>query len=186
MDIFSIFIISIGLAMDCFTVAIAGGINAKKINFSHIFRMAFMFGFFQAVMPLIGFFAGIKFSNYIKDIDHWVAFVILGFVGIKMIHESLSEDANKKYSNPFKWHALIILSLATSIDALATGIIFVSFPQLIWIAIGIIGITSFVFSIFGVLIGVHFGNHLTFKFEIAGGIILILIGSKILIEHLFF
>lgn len=185
MDILSIFLIAIGLAMDCFAVAIAAGINTKKIKFTDIFKMSLMFGLFQGIMPLIGFFAGFNFSTYFKDVDHWLAFVILCFIGLKMLHESFSEE-EKESGNPFKWKTLLILSFATSIDALATGLIFVSIPAFICKAIIIIGITSFVFACVGVLIGHHFGKHFTFKVEILGGIILIFIGTKILIEHLYF
>jgi manganese efflux pump family protein len=193
MDFISISIIGIGLAMDCFAVSISKGICAKKFNLSKTLRMAFLFGLFQAIMPLIGFYAGIGFSEFIKTFDHWVAFGLLSIIGIKMIVEGLKlEDCNcdedckcKKDPDPFRWKILLSLALATSIDALATGVVFVPYPNYIWKAIAIIGSISFTFACLGMVIGIVFGKRFTFKVEILGGVILVLIGTKILIEHLF-
>ena len=186
MDILSIIIIGIGLAMDCFAVSVSKGIHVKKYFFWQTFRMAFLFGLFQAVMPLIGYLAGAGFAEYVKSIDHWLAFGLLSLIGGKMIVEGLKpidQDSNKAV-NPFSWGSILSLSLATSIDAFATGIIFVPFSGLIWKAIAIIGVISFILTFFGMFIGVHFGKRFHLKVEMFGGLILIGIGLKILIEHL--
>ena len=188
MDILSIIIIGIGLAMDCFAVSISKGICVQKFNFANTLRMAFLFGFFQALMPLIGFIAGKTFIREMNSYDHWIAFGLLGIIGGKMLIEGLKPidpdcDINPK---PFRWKALLPLAIATSIDALATGIVFVPYPALIWISIAIIGGTSFIFSFIGMGIGIHFGKRFHFNVEILGGVILIGIGLKILIEHLYF
>ncbi len=188
MDILSIIIIGIGLAMDCFAVSISKGICVQKFNFANTLRMAFLFGFFQALMPLIGFLAGKTFIREMNSYDHWIAFGLLGLIGGKMLIEGLKPiDPDCDITpNPFKWKVLFPLAIATSIDALATGIVFVPYPVLIWISISIIGGTSFIFSFIGMGIGIHFGKRFHFNVEILGGVILIGIGLKILIEHLYF
>jgi putative Mn2+ efflux pump MntP len=187
MDLLSVIIIGIGLAMDCFAVSISKGIHAKKFYFRYTLRMAFMFGLFQAIMPLIGYMLGISFVNYMKAIDHWLAFGLLSLIGIKMIIEGYKPfDPDKdKSTHPFQWSTIITLALATSIDAFATGLVFVPFPDIILKAVFAIGLVSFLFTIFGMYIGVHFGRRFHLHVELIGGIILILIGTKILIEHLF-
>jgi putative Mn2+ efflux pump MntP len=186
MDILSIIIIGIGLAMDCFAVSISKGMHAKKHYFWLTFRMALLFGLFQATMPLIGYFAGSGFAEYMKSFDHWVAFGLLILIGGKMAIEGykpIDPDSDKTV-NPFKWSSLLSLALATSIDAFATGIVFIPYTNLIWTAITIIGITSFLFTFIGMYIGVHFGKRFHVKVEMIGGFILIGIGLKILIDHL--
>ncbi len=186
MDILSIIIIGTGLAMDCFAVSISKGICAKKFFFWLTFRMAFLFGLFQAIMPLIGYVAGVSFAQQMKSFDHWLAFGLLTLIGGKMLIEGLrspNPDCNNK-SNPFKWVSLLSLALATSIDALATGIVFIPYHNIIWLAVGIIGSISFAFTFIGMYIGIHFGKRFHFKVEALGGAILIGIGLKILIEHL--
>jgi len=186
MDIISIIIIGIGLAMDCFAVSVTKGICAKKYFFWLTFRMALLFGFFQAVMPFIGFNLGVSFAEEMKSFDHWVAFGLLGLIGGKMVIEGLKtpDPECTKVSNPFKWASLLSLALATSIDALATGIVFIPYPDSIWIAIAIIGSISFLFTLIGMYFGVHFGKRFHVKVEAIGGFILIGMGIKILIEHL--
>jgi putative Mn2+ efflux pump MntP len=186
MDILSIILIGIGLAMDCFTVAISKGIHTQKHFFWLTFRMAFLFGIFQAIMPLIGYVVGSGYAAYMRSIDHWVAFGLLSLIGGKMIFESLKtiDAESEKVTNPFAWASLLSLALATSIDAFATGIIFVPFPGIIWSAIIIIGLISFLFTFLGMYIGVHFGKQFHLNMEMIGGFILIGIGLKILIEHL--
>ena len=186
MDFLSIVILSIGLAMDCFAVSVSKGICVKQFYFGLTLRMALLFGLFQAVMPLIGFFAGISFTRQIETFDHWLAFVFLLLIGGKMIIEGLkAHDPDcDTTANPFKWTTLITLAFATSIDALATGIVFVSCPEMIWKAIVIIGLSSFSFTFIGMYIGIHFGRRFHLKVEVIGGVILIGIGLKILIEHL--
>ena len=186
MDILSIIIIGIGLAMDCFAVSVTKGIAAKEFLFWKTLRMAFLFGLFQAVMPLIGYLAGVSFAQKMESYDHWVAFILLSLIGSKMLIEGFknhdSDVENTK--NPFAWIALIPLAFATSIDALATGIVFIPYSNLIWIAIAIIGSISLIFGFIGMYIGVHFGKRFHVKVEVIGGLILIGIGFKILIEHL--
>jgi putative Mn2+ efflux pump MntP len=186
MDVLSIIIIGIGLAMDCFAVSISKGIHAKEHYFWMTFRMAFLFVLFQALMPLIGYELGSGYAIYMKSIDHWIAFGLLTLIGGKMVVEGFkpTDADSEKAINPFAWVSLLSLALATSIDAFATGIVFVPFPGLIWKAVAIIGIVSFIFTFFGVFIGVHFGKRFHLKVEMIGGIILIGIGLKILIEHL--
>ena len=188
MDILSIIIIGIGLAMDCFAVSISKGICVQKFSFSNTFRMAFLFGIFQAIMPIIGYLAGKAFIREMISYDHWIAFGLLGIIGGKMLIEGLKpiDPDCDIVPNPFKWRTLFTLAIATSIDALATGIVFVPYPALIWIAISIIGGISFIFSFIGMAIGIHFGKRFQFNVEILGGVILIGIGLKILIEHLYF
>jgi putative Mn2+ efflux pump MntP len=185
MDIISIVIIGIGLAMDCFAVSISKGICAKKFFFWHTLRMAFLFGLFQATMPLIGYAAGVSFATQMQSFDHWVAFILLSAIGGKMIFEGLKPlDPDCVSPNPFKWASLLPLAIATSIDALATGIVFIPYQSIIWKAISIIGGISLIFTFLGMYIGIHFGKRFHIKVEIYGGIILIGIGLKILIEHL--
>jgi len=186
MDILSIIIIAIGLAMDCFAVSISKGIHVQKFYWGMTLRMAVLFGLFQALMPLIGYLFGIGFAGYMKAFDHWIAFGLLTLIGGKMVIEGLKphDPDSDETPNPFKWSLLLSLSLATSIDALATGIVLIPYPGAIWEAIAIIGFISFLFTLTGMYIGVHFGKRFHFKVEILGGVILIGIGLKILIEHL--
>ena len=178
--------------MDCFAVSISKGMHAKKHHFWLTFRMALMFGLFQAAMPLIGYAAGSSFAQYMKQIDHWISFGLLLLIGVKMVVESLKvidhddddADDNNKLLNSFKWSTIFSLALATSIDAFATGIVFVPFPGLIWKAIVIIGLISIGFTFLGMYIGVHFGKRFHLNVEMIGGLILIGMGIKILIEHI--
>jgi len=186
MDYLSIIIIGIGLSMDCFAVSISKGILAKKLFFWLTFRMALLFGLSQAIMPLIGYQLGAGYAGYMKSIDHWVAFGLLSLIGGKMVIEGfkINDPETDKTSNPFAWASLLSLALATSIDAFATGIVFIPYHALIWKAIAIIGLTSFIFTFLGMYIGVHFGKRFHIKVEMIGGFILIGIGLKILVEHL--
>jgi len=186
MDFLSILLISIGLAMDCFAVSISKGICVGKFSMINTLKMAFLFGFFQGLMPLIGFYAGKSFIHELSSFDHWVAFALLGIIGGKMLIEGLKPiDPDCEITpTPFKLRLLISLAFATSIDALATGIIFIPFPEIILSAVLIIGVISFVFTFLGMGIGIRFGKRFKFNVEILGGIILIGIGTKILLEHL--
>jgi manganese efflux pump family protein len=176
--------------MDCFAVSISKGVCTRKMNWEMTIRMAFLFGLFQAMMPLIGFYAGIGFSEFIKTFDHWLAFGLLSIIGGKMILEGFkAQDCDcdcDTEPNPFRWKTLLSLALATSIDALATGIVFVPYPDYIWQSVAVIGSISFLFACIGMKIGVSFGKRFNIKVEVLGGIILIGIGLKILIEHLYF
>lgn len=183
MGIIEILLISIGLGMDSFAVSVCKGLSMKKMDWKKAIVIGLYFGGFQALMPVIGYFLGKGFENTIASIDHWVAFILLGFIGIKMIKDALkkeSENSNDKVD--FK--TMIVLAIATSIDALAVGITFAFLNVNIVQAVSIIGIVAFVLSMLGVKIGNIFGDKYEKKAELIGGIILILMGLKILLEHL--
>jgi putative Mn2+ efflux pump MntP len=181
-----IFVIAVGLSMDAFAVSITLGLSTEKIKIKQIIIPGLYFGIFQALMPFVGYFAGINFANKIQHLDHWIAFALLGFIGGKMIKDSFSKEEEKIEENPFKFVKMLILAVATSIDALAVGITFAFFKINIYIAIAIIGLTTFFISCGGVIIGKTFGARFKSKAELAGGLILVAIGLKIVIEHLFF
>lgn len=175
--------IAVGLAMDAFAVSVVSGSVYTKLRIRHALRMAFSFGAFQAVMPLLGYAAGNTFSNYIADYDHWVAFGLLVFVGGKMIYEAFQFE-EKTPQNPTRLLVLAALSIATSIDALAVGITFSLVTDHIITAVILIGIITFILSYIGYEIGKRIGHFFENKIEILGGVILIAIGLKILISHL--
>ena len=157
----------------------------KKMNWKKAITIGLYFGGFQALMPVIGYYLGSAFESLITNIDHWIAFVLLVFIGVNMIREALS-DEEEQTSASFGFKTMVLMAIATSIDALAVGITFAFLRVNIWMAITLIGCTTFVFSAAGVKIGNVFGNKYKAKAEIVGGVILIAIGCKILIEHLFF
>ena len=190
MSLFEIILIAIGLAMDCFAVSIASSICHGRLDWPKIVRMALFFGLFQGGMPLIGWGLGIGFAKYICAVDHWLALGILGYLGGKMIYESFkNNDEEEEISDsrsPYgSLRTVTILAIATSIDALATGLIFVPFGNLMFSASGIIAIVSFLFTLVGCVLGVTFGKRIKFNVEAIGGLILIGIGLKIFIEHMF-
>lgn len=182
-----IFLIGMGLAMDAFAVAICKGLGMTKLNKKQSAIIALFFGGFQALMPLIGWVLGIGFQQYITSIDHWIAFVLLAFIGGKMIYEAVKgdeEEAAEIKDAPLNYKELVIMAIATSIDALAIGITFAFLDTPIVPAIAIIGITTFIICLFGVVIGNFFGSKYKSKAELAGGLVLVLMGLKILLEHL--
>lgn len=182
MGIFSILLTGFALSMDAFAVSVTKGMTLKKINLSIATKIAFLFGLFQAVMPLIGWLFGMNFELYIRSIDHWIAVVLLSFLGIKMIIEAIKNDDNDN-STYLDNKELIILSIATSIDALAVGVIF-AFLNIDIIPICVsIGVITFLVCFIGVLIGKKIGSVFKNYAQIIGGIILILIGLNILNEH---
>lgn len=187
-----IWLLAIGLAMDCFAVSIASGIILKRTRWKPMLVMAFAFGLFQAIMPFIGWMCAKTFSHLIESVDHWIAFAILAFLGVRMILESVKEEESCQLFNPTKLKVVITMAVATSIDALAVGISFaflgVQEYTAILSPILIIGFVSFVMSLLGLIFGIQCGCGIArkLKAELWGGIILILIGTKILIEHLFF
>ncbi|MBQ8674550.1 MAG: manganese efflux pump [Bacteroides sp.] len=192
MSTIEIWLLAVGLAMDCFAVSIASGILLKRVRLRPMLVMAFFFGLFQALMPLIGWIGASLFSHLIEEIDHWIAFAILLLLGGNMVKESLKDDDCKHEFDPTRLKVVLALAVATSIDALAVG---VSFAFLGIKEMGdmlhpvlVIGLVSFLLSLTGLLFGIRFGCGLArrLKAELWGGIILILIGVKILIEHLFF
>ncbi|MCQ2478653.1 MAG: manganese efflux pump MntP family protein [Clostridia bacterium] len=184
MSFASLFLIAVGLSMDAFAVSVCKGLNMKKLNINQTLLISLFFGGFQALMPLIGYFLGQQFAEYIKQFDHYIAFILLAFIGGKMVIESLKHEETAD-SDTFKITELFILAVATSIDALAVGITFALLDNVsIWFSVSVIGITTFVLSLIGVFTGHKFGAVLKNKAELMGGIILILIGLKILLEHL--
>jgi len=184
MDIITIVLIAFGLAMDAFAVSITSGITIKNLKINHALTIAAFFGSFQAFMPLIGWLAGLSLTDYISGIDHWIAFGLLAFIGCKMIYESTRIESAHKETNPLNFHVLLLLSIATSIDALAVGVSFAFLQIAIATPIIIIGTITFALSFLGVFIGDKSGHLFENKIEIAGGIVLFAIGIKILLEHL--
>lgn len=178
--------------MDAFSVAITDGIVLNKaLKFRNALKIALFFGAFQAVMPCIGWGLGINFKSYIESIDHWIALVLLGFIGGKMIYEGLKNDVDaeedeENNKNPLDNKVLTMLAVATSIDALAVGVTLATTDFPILTAAGVIGAVAFVISVIGVYIGNKFGNLFGNKADIVGGLVLVGIGVKMLIEHLFF
>lgn len=185
MGILELILIAIGLSMDAFAVAVCQGLGMDRLNYKKSVMVALYFGVFQALMPVIGWLLGVKFERYIVSIDHWIAFALLSIIGIQMIMESRKiEDIkiSKDYSINHK--ELLLLAIATSIDALTVGITFAFLNVSIIQSVIIIGISTFILSILGVVIGNRFGLKYKNKAECIGGIILILIGLKVLLEHL--
>jgi len=181
-----IIFIAVGLSMDAFAVSITLGLSVQKPRLKEILLPGIYFGFFQALMPLVGFLAGTYFANKIQELDHWVAFVLLGCIGGKMIKDSFSKEEKKAEDNPFHFSKMLLLALATSIDALTVGITFAFFKISIITAIAIIGCTTFCIASCGVVIGNMFGTRFKSKAEFIGGAVLVALGLKIVIEHLFF
>lgn len=179
-----IFVIGIGLSMDAFAVSICKGLSMKKMNWRNAVIIGLYFGGFQALMPLAGYLLGVQFEGKIMAFDHWIAFVLLALIGINMIKESRCEEEKADDSVGFK--IMLGLAIATSIDALAVGVTFAFLKVAIVPAVLTIGFTTYVISIAGVKIGNVFGARYRSRAELAGGLILIGMGIKILVEHLFF
>lgn len=186
MGILEMILIGVGLAMDAFAVSVCKGLGMRKINYKHAFITALFFGGFQAAMPFLGWLLGTQFERYITAVDHWIAFLLLFFIGGKMIWEVIRERNTEEevIEEKFSYRQLVAESVATSIDALAVGITFAFLNTGIALPIAIIGVVTFVIAFSGVVIGNRFGARFKSKAELAGGIILVLIGVKILIEHL--
>ena len=184
MGIVEIIFIAIGLAMDAFAVSVCKGLSMKKMSWKKAIIIALYFGIFQALMPVIGYALGIGFEESIKFIDHWIAFGLLAFIGGNMIKEALSKEEDDNQNDNVNFKTMVVLAVATSIDALAVGVTFAFLNVNLIFAISIIGVLTFIISLLGVKIGNVFGDKFEKKAELAGGIILILIGLKILLEHL--
>jgi len=183
MKLIDIFLISISLAMDSFAVSVSKGLQLKRIKFSQIITVGLYFGLFQALMPIIGFFLGNSFKNFITAIDHWIAFVLLTTIGFNIIISTIT-NSPQNHNDKLDFKTMFILSLATSIDALAIGITFSFLDVNLPLAITSIGLTAFSLSALGIIIGHKFGQKTEKKAEIIGGLILMFIGLKILLEHL--
>lgn len=182
MGLLELVLIAVGLAMDAFAVSVCKGLSMSKMEWKKAVIIGLYFGGFQALMPLIGYVLGVGFEDKIKSLDHWIAFVLLVFIGMNMIKEAfeIKEESNDKID--FK--TMIIIAIATSIDALAVGVTFAFLNVNIMLAISLIGIITFIISMIGVKIGNVFGDKYETKAELAGGFILIFLGAKILLEHL--
>lgn len=184
MTLIAVIFMAFGLAMDAFAVSVASGITIKRVKARHAIRIAVSFGLFQAVMPVLGWMAGLGLRDFIEHIDHWLAFGLLLFVGIKMIYESTRLEEAENRRDPLRSHVLLLLSIATSIDAFAVGLTFAFLSISIAGPVIIIGGITFVLSLAGVYIGDKVGHFFEKKIEAIGGLILIAIGTKILIDHL--
>lgn len=185
MGIIEILLISISLAMDAFAVSICKGVSMKKMNWKKAIIIGLYFGGFQMLMPIIGYMLGKGFENVVANIDHWIAFILLAGIGANMIKEAFSDESDKVNDN-IDVKTMILLAIATSIDALAVGITFAFLKVNLILAISLIGIVAFTLSVIGTKIGNRFGDKYGNKACLVGGVILILMGIKILIEHLFF
>ncbi len=186
MQLINISAIAVALAMDAFAVSIVTGVNLKDVSFRQTFRLSWHFGLFQALMPIIGWSAGLSIRTYIEHVDHWIAFALLSFVGVNMIRGAFKNNKNDEpKKDPTKGVSLVVLSIATSIDALALGLSLAILNVSIWTPAVIIGVVAGVFTILGLQIGKRIGSaiRLSLYAERIGGIVLIVIGMKILHEH---
>lgn len=183
-----LFLLGIGLAMDAFAVSVCKGLGMRRLNKKQTLIIGLYFGGFQALMPLIGWLLGSQFQKYITSIDHWIAFILLSIIGGKMMIEAIrewnEEETVDVIDAPLDHKNMLVLAVATSIDALAVGITFAFLDTPIIEAITIIGITTMIISIIGVVVGNFFGSRYKSKAEFIGGLILVLLGLKILLEHL--
>ena len=185
MSLLTIILLAVGLAMDCFAVSVCKGLTSPHGYVPRYIKpilMALLFGVFHAGMPLIGYFAGSFFASFFERFAPWIALALLGFIGGKMIYDSLKGDDNEEHLADFSFLGLLSLAFATSTDTLATGVIFIPHPEVLWLAVVIIAATCFVFSITGFILGHIVGTRLRMNVNILGGAILILIGLKIFLE----
>jgi manganese efflux pump family protein len=189
MEFITLLILAVGVSMDAFAVSVSNGLCYRNIRRADIFKIAFTFGAFQAVMPLIGYFLGRTFSRFITTVDHWVALFLLVLIGIHMIFEAVKALKSDELECPVRYctlKSLLTQGVATSIDALAIGISFAVLETNIYLAVLFIGVITFIFSSVGVILGKKIGRKLSERAEIFGGLILIGIGLKIFIEHMFY
>lgn len=186
--VIELFLLGVGLSMDAFAVSVCKGLGMRKLNKKQALIIGLYFGGFQALMPFVGWLLGSQFQKYITSIDHWIAFILLGFIGGKMMIEAVREWNEEEVVDvmdaPIDHKNMLVLAVATSIDALTVGITFAFLGTPIVEAITIIGITTMVISIAGVVVGNFFGSRYKSKAEFIGGLILVLLGLKILLEHL--
>ena len=184
MSLFELFILAVGLSMDAFAVSVCKGLSAGHLRPVHNLTCGLYFGGVQAMMPLLGWLLGIQFQAFISTVDHWIAFLLLGLIGANMIRES--RGGEEHVDSSFRPRSMLPLAVATSIDALAVGVTFAFLRVEIGPAVSCIGVITFLLSAAGVYIGGAFGDRFQGKAELAGGVILVLMGSKILLEHLGF
>lgn len=183
MDLIMLFTLAVGLSMDAFAVSVCKGLAMRQATIKKASIVGLWFGGFQALMPALGYALGIQFKDKITSIDHWIAFGLLGLIGFNMIRESMSKE-DKEANESLDFKTMLMLAVATSIDALAVGVTFAFLQVNILAAVSVIGLVTFLLSVMGVKIGNVFGIRYKAKAELAGGIILIILGVKILIEHL--
>lgn len=183
MDWITLIGIAVALAMDAFAVALGAGLTLSILNGRHLFRLGFHFGLFQALMPIIGWLAGMTVQQWIAAYDHWIAFSLLGFVGGKMIWEAFRENSDEEAADPTRGMTLVMLSIATSIDALAVGLTLAMLDVSIWVPALVIGVVAGVFTVAGMLLGRRLSGLWGRRVEIFGGLVLCGIGIKILVEH---
>ena len=184
MGIIELVLIAIGLAMDAFAVSVAKGLSLRRIEPRHALTAGLWFGGFQALMPLVGYFLGRSFAGVVTNVDHWIAFGLLALIGLNMIRETIWGDEEDDTSSDFGFRTMFVMAVATSIDALAVGISLAFLNVHVWCAVLIIGVVTLIISASGIYLGRIFGSHLGDKAGIVGGIVLIAIGIKILVEHL--
>lgn len=187
MSFFEVLMIGVGLSMDAFAASVCKGLSMRRASAENILLIGVFFGGFQALMPLIGYFLGKQFEDYIVSVDHWIAFALLAFIGGKMIADVVrdgGEEESAVKEDRLRLREILMLALATSIDALAVGISFAFLKVEIISAVATIGVTTLLLSALGVVIGHRFGARYKNKATLAGGVILVLIGTKILLEHL--
>lgn len=183
MSIWEIVVLGIGLAMDAFAVSICKGLSMPKLKWKNAFIIGLYFGLFQAFMPIAGYLLGASFSDFVEAIDHWIAFILLSIIGGNMIKEARDPEDDKR-NDKVDFRTMLPLAIATSIDALAVGVTLAFLKVNVIFAGSIIGVVTFIISVCGVAIGNRFGDRFQDKAKLTGGIVLILIGVKILIEHL--
>ena len=186
MEFVELLIIAVGVSMDAFAVSVCKGLSVSSVRPVHVVNTGLWFGGFQALMPLVGYMLGMSFASLVKNIDHWIAFILLAFIGVNMIREAMqSGDECCENTKPdFSVREMLTLAIATSIDALAVGVSLAFLGVNIWVAVAVIGVVTMILSMIGLKIGNIFGCRYKSKAEIFGGAILILIGLKILFEHL--
>ena len=184
MNFIELLLIAIGLSMDAFSVSICKGLTTKRFSWRMALVCGLWFGVFQALMPTIGYFLGAQFQEMIEAYDHWIAFGLLFLIGANMIREALSKKEEESTNGALDFKTMLLLAIATSIDALAVGVSFACIQVKLWSSVVVIGLTTFVFSVLGVKIGNVFGSKYEKSAGVIGGIILIIIGLKILLEHL--
>ena len=183
MGVVELLLIALGLSMDAFAVSVGKGLSVQKIKPRHSLSVGVWFGGFQALMPLVGYFLGVSFASMVESFDHWIAFILLGIIGFNMIREALSDDECEAMHPDFSARSMLMMAIATSIDALAVGVSFAFLHIDIWSAAAIIGVTTFILSVVGLRIGNIFGCRYKSKAELAGGAILMIMGVKIVVEH---
>lgn len=183
MNLLELLLVAVGLSMDAFAVSVCKGLSVSRVRIKHAGLAGLYFGAFQALMPTIGYLLGCQFQTIIEQFDHWIAFVLLGLIGINMIRESRSHE-DEALNGSFGFAVMLPLAVATSIDALAVGVTFAFLQVQIVPAVILIGTTTFILSALGVKIGNIFGSKYKARAELAGGIVLVLMGTKILLEHL--